>query len=154
METNDLGTRETSANRTTATENGPARWAGRVLTALPTLFLAFDVTMKLMRHPAVVEASTRLGMPVHLAPGIGTLLGLCLVAYLIPRTAPIGAVLLTGYLGGAIFAHVRIGDPLLSHTLFPIYIAAMLWGGLMLRDRRARALFARRPVEPAVPASV
>jgi hypothetical protein len=93
----------------------------------------------------VAEASARLGMPVDLAPGIGTLLGLCLIAYLVPRTAPIGAVLLTGYLGGAVFAHVRIGDPLFSHTLFPVYIGAMLWGGLLLRDGRMRVLFAGLP---------
>jgi hypothetical protein len=128
-------------------EANHTRWAGRILTALPTLLLVFDVVMKLVKHSSVAEASARLGMPFDLAPGIGALLGLCLAAYLVPRTAPIGAVLLTGYLGGAVFAHVRIGDPLFSHTLFPIYVAAMLWGGLMLRDARARVLFWGNPAE-------
>ena len=84
------------------------------------------------------------------APGattvpLGVLLGACLALYLVPRTAVLGAVLMTGYLGGAIATHLRIGDPLFSHTLFPIYIGAMLWGGLYLRDARVRAAVQRQP---------
>ncbi len=76
--------------------------------------------------------------------GIGVLLALCLLAYVIPRTAPLGAVLLTGYLGGAICAQVRVGNPLFTHVLFPFYVAAFVWGGLLLRDVPARALVAWR----------
>jgi hypothetical protein len=79
-------------------------------------------------------------MPAHLAMPIGFVLACCVALYVVRRTAVLGAVLLTGYLGGAVFAHVRIGDPLLTHVLFPIYVAAMLWGGLYLRDARVRAL--------------
>jgi ABC-type transport system involved in cytochrome c biogenesis permease component len=75
---------------------------------------------------------------------IGLILLVCVVVYLIPRTAVLGAVLLTGYLGGAVATHVRVGDPLLSHTFFPIYFAVLIWGGLYLRDRRVHAAIARR----------
>ena len=113
--------------------------AGRIVTALPVLFLAFDTAIKLVRIEPVVQSFRELGYPVSLARGIGLLELVCLLFYLVPRTAPIGAVLLTGYLGGAIATHVRIESPLLSHTLFPIYVGALLWLGLYLRDRRVRA---------------
>jgi hypothetical protein len=113
--------------------------AGRIVTALPVLFLAFDTAIKLVRIEPVVQSFRELGYPVSLARGIGLLELVCLSFYLVPRTAPIGAVLLTGYLGGAIATHVRIESPLLSHTLFPIYVGALLWLGLYLRDRRVRA---------------
>ena len=115
-------------------------WTGRILSAIPVLFLAFDGAIKLANLPAVAEASEKLGIPGHTLPGIGALLLCCVALYVIPRTAPLGAVLLTGYLGGAILVHVRVGDPLFSHTLFPIYVAAFLWGGLYLRDERVRRL--------------
>lgn len=120
----------------------PARIAGRIVTALPSLFLAFDVAIKLSGHPAVAEASERLGLPVALSPVLGTILAVCLALYLVPRTAVLGAVLLTGYLGGAISIHLRVGDPLLSHTLFPIWVGVFVWLGLFLRDARVRALVA------------
>jgi hypothetical protein len=115
-------------------------WSGRVITGLVVLFLAFDVSIKLFRSPMAVEGTVQLGYaPHHLLP-IG-LLGLgCLILYLIPRTALIGAVLWTGYLGGAIATHLRLDNPLFSHVLFPVYVAAMLWGGLYLRDPRVRAM--------------
>jgi hypothetical protein len=116
------------------------RWGGRVLTAVPVSFLLFDATIKVVGHPAVAEASERLGLPVHISPGIGILLLACLAIYLVPRTAALGAVLLTGYLGGAVLVHVRVGDPLFSHILFPVYVGAMLWIGLFLRDQRVRRL--------------
>ena len=119
-------------------------WPGRVLTALPVLFLAFDVTIKLMKIQPVVDSFTQLGIPVELARVIGTVELVCLVLYCIPRTAVLGAMLLTGYLGGAVLTHLRIGSPLLSHTLFPIYIGIMLWGALWLRDLRVRALIPLR----------
>jgi hypothetical protein len=120
-----------------------SRWAGRVVSGLAVAFLAFDVAIKLV-HPAFVsEASARIGWPDALTVPLGFLLAACLALYVIPRTAVIGAVLMTGYLGGAVATHLRIGDPLFSHTLFPIYVSAMLWGGLYLRDARVRAAVKR-----------
>jgi len=111
--------------------------AGRTLSAAAILFLLFDATIKLMVIPPVVEAFTRLGFPVDLARGIGALELACLLLYVIPRTAIPGAILLTGFLGGAVVTHVRVGDPLLSHALFPVYVGALLWGGLLFRGRLA-----------------
>jgi hypothetical protein len=91
-----------------------------------------------------MKAAEQIGYPAATMPPIGLILLTCVVVYLIPRTAVLGAVLLTGYLGGAVATHVRVGDPLLSHTLFPIYFAALVWGGLYLRDRRVHSLIARR----------
>lgn len=125
--------------RSTAT-TARSRWPGRVLTGLPVLFLAFDAIAKLANAHQVAEASQRLGLPVDVAPALGVVLLACLALYLVPRTAVLGAVLLTGYLGGAVAMHVRIGDPLASHVLFPVYVAILLWGGLYLRDARVRAL--------------
>ena len=132
---------ETASSATTTTRR---RWPGRVLTAIPALFLAFDVAIKFANPPMVAEASIKLGLPLELAPVLGVVLAACLALYLIPRTAPLGAVLLTGYLGGAILTHLRVGDPLISHTLFPIYVGAALWAGLYLRDARVRRLLAAR----------
>jgi hypothetical protein len=116
-----------------------SRWIGRVLTAISALFLAFDAAVKLV-HPAfVTEASSRIGFPDDLAGPLGVILLACLALYLVPRTAVLGATLLTGYLGGAVAIHARIADPLLSNTLFPVYVAVLLWGGLFLRDARVRA---------------
>lgn len=120
------------------------RWAARLLTGVPVLFLAFDVVIKLLDPPMVAEAVGKLGLPPHLSVGLGWLLAVCLALYLVPRTAPLGAVLLTGYLGGAVLAHLRVGDPWLTHTLFPIYVGALLWAGLYLRDDRVRRLIAVR----------
>jgi DoxX-like family len=117
-------------------------WTGRVLTAFAVLFLVFDLTIKLLHIVPVTESFARLGIPDHLALTIGALELFCLVVYLIPRTAVLGAILLTGFLGGAIMLHVRVGDPLFSHVLFPSYIGAMLWIGLYLRDSRLRTLLA------------
>lgn len=110
------------------------------LTGLVALFLTFDGVIKLIGIPPVVESFNQLGYPVSLAGTLGILQLACLALYLFPRTAPLGAVLLTGYLGGAISTHLRVGDPLFSHTLFPVYVAALVWGGLYLRDERVRAL--------------
>ncbi|HEV7239230.1 MAG TPA: DoxX family protein [Thermoanaerobaculia bacterium] len=119
-------------------------WTGRAITALPILFLLFDGIIKLINIPPVVESFTRLGYRTSIAMTIG-LIELALIAlYLFPRTAIAGAVLLTGFLGGAIATHLRVGDPLLTHTLFPVYIAAPLWGGLWLRDARLRVLFSTK----------
>jgi len=118
----------------------PRRWAGRVVSALPVAFLAFDSIIKLVEIGPVRESMTRLGYAAHLARAIGFLEICCLALYLIPRWSVAGATLLTGFLGAAVAAHVRIGDPLGSHVLFPIYVATMLWAGLWLRDARVRAL--------------
>lgn len=91
-----------------------------------------------------MEGTVRLGFPVSTVRPIGVIEVLCLIAYVFPPTVVLGAVVLTGCLGGAIATHVRLGDPLFSHVLFPVYVAALLWGGLWLRDRRARSLTAWR----------
>jgi hypothetical protein len=123
----------------TSTPSSSRVLAGRIVTALPVLFLAFDTVIKLVKIEPVVESFEQLGYPVSLSRGIGLLELVCLVFYLVPRTAPIGVVLLTGYLGGAVATHVRAESPLLSHVLFPIYVGTLLWLGLYLRDRRVRA---------------
>jgi hypothetical protein len=115
-----------------------AKWAGRTFTAIPVLFLTLDIAMKLLRVPAAVQGTTQLGYPEGMLLPLGIVEAVAMVLYLVPRTAVFGAVLWTGYLGGAVATHVRISDPLLSHTLFPVYVAAMLWLGLWLRDPRVR----------------
>jgi hypothetical protein len=104
------------------------------------LFLLFDSAIKLMVIDPVVESFGQLGYPVSVSVGIGLLELVCLVLYVIPRTSVLGAILLTGYLGGAVATHVRVGSPMLTHVLFPIYVAALVWGGLFLREARLRAL--------------
>ena len=118
-----------------------SQWIGRVLSGVAVLFLLFDASMKLLRVPAAVEGTTQLGYPAGVLVPLGIVQVVCLIAYLVPRTAIFGAVLWTGYLGGAIATHVRLGNPLLSHVLFPVYVALLLWGGLWLRDLRLRAMF-------------
>lgn len=117
---------------------------GRVLTALAALFLAVDTVVKLLRLAPAVEGTTALGYPASTVHWIGAIQLVCLVLYLIPRTSVLGAVLMTGYLGGAIATHVRIASPLLTHVLFPVYVAAVLWGGLYLREERLRELLPLR----------
>jgi len=111
-----------------------------VLTAIVALFLTFDTVLKVLKLAPAIDGTTALGYPADRVFPIGVIELVCLVLYLIPRTAVLGAILLTGYLGGAIATHVRIGSPLLSHTLFPIYVAVMIWGGLFLREPRLRDL--------------
>lgn len=123
------------------TTSKTSRISGRILSAIPILFLVFDAAIKLAQIAPVTEAMLHLGYPVQLAPVIGIIELICITLHLLPRTAIPGMLLLTGFLGGAVATHVRVGDPLLTHALFPIYIAAMLWGGLYLRDERLRALF-------------
>ena len=117
-----------------------ARWSGRVLTGIPVAFMLFDATIKFAHIPEVAEASLKLGWPTHLNPLLGVVILGCLALYLWPRTAALGATLLTGYLGGAVAIHLRVGDPLATHTLFPVYVGALFWAGLVLRDARVRAL--------------
>jgi hypothetical protein len=119
-------------------------WAGRILSALPALFLILDAIMKLAKPPFVVQGTIQVGYPENVIVPLGVVLLVCTILYLIPRTAILGAILLTGYLGGAVATHVRHGDPLFSHILFPVYIGVMLWGGIYLRDARLRALLPLR----------
>lgn len=116
------------------------RRTAHVLTTLAALFLTFDTVLKVLRLTPAVEGTKALGYPVDTVVLIGAIELVCLVLYLVPRTAVLGAVVMTGYLGGAVATHVRIGNPLLTHTLFPIYVATMLWAGVYLREPRLRAL--------------
>jgi hypothetical protein len=116
------------------------RLAGRILSGIALAFLTFDVAIKLIPNRMAIEGTTALGYQPHHVPIIGMLGLICLVLYAIPRTAPLGAVLWTGYLGGAIATHLRVDNPLFTHILFPTYVAALIWGGLYLRDARVRAL--------------
>ena len=118
--------------------------AGRVIGALPALFLLADGVGKLVKPAPVVEGTLQLGYQASVLVPLGIVLLACTILYAVPRTAVLGAILLTGYLGGAVATHVRVGDPLLTHTLFPIYFGVMLWGSLYLRDPRVRALLPLR----------
>jgi len=125
-------------------------WAGRIMSGLVILFLAFDGVFKFVKPapPPVVETMAHVGWSLSLAPVLGTVLLVCTALYAIPITSVLGAILLTGYLGGAIATHLRVGDPLFSHVLFPTYLGALLWGGLYLREPRLRALFPLRTPKP------
>jgi len=115
-------------------------WAGRIMSGLGAAFLLMDGVMKLFKPAVVRDTFSKLGYPESEIIGIGVLLLVCTALYLTPRTSILGAILLTGYLGGAVATHVRVGNPLFSHALFPTYIAALLWVGLYLREVRLRAL--------------
>ena len=119
--------------------NKSSLWAGRILSALPVLFLLLDGVMKLVKPAFVVEATVQLGYPESVIVALGVILIACTILYLIPRTAVLSAILLTGYLGGAVATHVRVGGPLFS-ILMPVILGVMLWGGLYLRDERVRSL--------------
>lgn len=116
-------------------------YTGYTLTVLSILFMLMDAVMKFTHAAPVIEANRQLEIPFSLVPAIGVIALVCLVLYAIPRTSVLGAILFTGYLGGAIAVHARVGNPVFSHTLFPIYIALLIWGGLWFRDRALRELF-------------
>ena len=120
----------------------PARWAGRILSGLVIVFLMFDGAIKLVPWPIVTETMEKMGYGSSdaLMRGLGAITIVCTLLYAIPPTSILGAILLTGYLGGAIASHVRIDSPLFTHTLFGLYLGLMLWGGLWLRDRKLRRL--------------
>jgi hypothetical protein len=120
------------------------RRMGLALTAFSGLFLLFDGVVHVLRITAVVDSFAALGYPVTAAVGIGILELLCLALYLVPRTSVLGAVLLTGYLGGAVSAQVRVDAPLFSTLLFPVYLGILIWGGLFLRDARLRSVLPLR----------
>ena len=115
-------------------------WAGRILTVLTGLFMLLDGVMKIVKPPQVLEANVRLAYPLSTLSGIGIVLIACTLIYLIPRTAILGAVLLTGYLGGAVASNVRAGSGWYE-TLFPMLFAALVWCSVELRDRRLWGLF-------------
>ena len=119
-------------------------WVGRALSGLVVIFLLLDAGIHVTVPQPVVDAMTHLGYPLASARAIGVVELACLLLYLIPAPAPIGAVLLTGLLGGAVAAHVRVGDPFFETYVFPVIIGALIWGGLALRDARVRALFFQR----------
>ncbi len=118
-------------------------WAGRIVSALVVLFLLFDGITKVMKVKPVLDASAQLGYPVGTIVGIGITLLVCTALYVIPRTAVLGAILLTGYLGGAVASQVRIANPMFD-TLFPIIFALLAWVGILLREERLRALIPLR----------
>ena len=126
----------------TATRTAPVvkttLWTGRIISTLVILFMAFDSIIKVLQLAPAMEATTLLGYPTSLVLMIGVIELLCLAVYVIPRTALLGAVLLTGYLGGAVASQVRAGVGLFP-IVFPFIMGALIWGGLLLRDDRLRA---------------
>ena len=119
---------------------------GWALSGLALLFLAMDATMKLLALPIVLEAGAQIGfVGAGLTRALGLILMACTLLYAFPRTSLLGAILLTGYLGGAVATHVRLGNPLLSHVLFGVYVGVIVWAGLVLREPRLRVLLLERP---------
>jgi uncharacterized membrane protein YphA (DoxX/SURF4 family) len=115
-------------------------WAGRILGALPVLLLVFSAVMKLIKPPVLVQGFQHFGLPISLARPLGILELACAIIYVIPRTAVLGAILITGYMGGAILTHLRLGEPWIAEVLVGVFA----WGGIFLRDRRVRALIPLR----------
>lgn len=127
-----------------------AVWTGRILSGFAVLFMLFDSITKIMKNPYVIKASANLGYPVSAIQIIGLILLACVVVYVIPRTSIIGAVLLTGYLGGAVATNLRIGAPVFSNILFPVYFGIVVWAGLYLRTPGVRAMFSLKPDRPNI----
>jgi hypothetical protein len=114
---------------------------GWALSGLAILFLVMDATAKLLALPVVVESGAALGLPgVSMARALGMVLMACAIHYATPRTAVVGAILVTGYLGGAVATHVRVGNPLFTHVLFGVYVGVIVWAGIYLREPRLRVL--------------
>lgn len=130
----------------TAPVSKKIHWAGRIISALPVLFLLMDGVMKLFKPAVVVETTVKLGYQDAVIVPLGIVLLTCTVLYAIPRTSVLGAILLTGYLGGAVATHVRVGEGLFPIS-FPIIFGVLIWGGLFLRDTRLRALLPLRKGE-------
>lgn len=115
-------------------------WTGRILSWLAAAFLLFDAALKFAKPAPVAEAFVRTGWPLELSVPVGAILLTSTVLYLVPRTAVLGAILLTGYLGGAVATNLRLEEPLFTHTLFPVYFGLVIWIGLWLRDQGIREL--------------
>jgi hypothetical protein len=130
----------TDADALTNSIPGKRPWAGIIISGLPVLFLLFDALLKFVRPEQVVQGTVELGYPESVILPLGFVLLISTLLYVIPKTSVLGAILLTGYLGGAVATHVRIGNPLFTHILFPVYVGVLLWLGLYLRDTRLRAL--------------
>lgn len=128
----------------TGETSNAALWTGRIMSGLVIAFMLLDGAMKLVPLDVVVTTSEQMGIPGSLARTLGVIGLICTVLYAVPRTSVLGAVLLTGYLGGAIASHLRLGDPIFTHTLFGLYLGLLAWGGLYLRDARLRALIPLR----------
>ncbi len=128
-----------------ADHSAAARWFGRIATTIVLLFAVMDFATKLALAKPSVDGTIQLGYQLHHVQLIGALALVCTILYVIPRTAVLGAVLWTAYLGGAVASNVRIDAPLFTHTLFPVYYAALLWAALYVRDPRVRAMLAPRP---------
>lgn len=131
------GLRQTSTSTAVSSKR---LWAGRILNGLTVLFLLFDSGIKIFNLAPAVQGTVGLGYAASAVVPIGIVLLLCTLLYVVPRTAILGALLLTGYLGGAVASQVRVGNPLFSHVLFPVYFAILIWAGLYLREPRLRAL--------------
>jgi hypothetical protein len=126
-----------------AVTSGGRKWAAYIMSGLPALFLLWDAVTKLLKPAFVVKATVDLGYPESTIVGIGVALLVSTVLYLVPRTAVLGAILLTGYLGGAVASQVRV-QAVVFNSVFPVIVATLLWGGLWLRDRRLRELLPLR----------
>jgi hypothetical protein len=134
---------EASTNGMAAARSSSAGlWIGRVLSGLAVAFLVMDGVMKLIQPQVVIDATRQIGWPTDATTlaVLGIILLVSTALYVMPRTAVLGAILLTGYFGGAVASHARLGDPLLTHDLFGVYLGLFVWGGLWLRDARVRAL--------------
>ena len=114
-------------------------WTGVVMSVIPSLMLLMASVMSLSKSAQALQGMAQFGYPENVVTAIGAACLASTVLYIIPRTAVLGAILLTGYLGGAIASHLRIGSPLFSHILFGLYLGLMVWGGLWLRDKSLRA---------------
>jgi hypothetical protein len=136
----------TITESTTAPASRAARLLGRILSGLVIAFLLFDAAIKLVPLAVVTETMDRMGYgsSENLARSLGLITIVCTVLYSVPPTSILGAILLTGYLGGAIASHVRIGSPLFTHTMFGLYLGLMVWGGLWLRDKNLQSLISFR----------
>ena len=132
---------------TQSTTSKKMLWTGRIVSALVTVLMLFDASLKILRVPAVVEGTMKVGYPVNAVLPIGIVLLVCVVLYAIPRTSILGAILLTGYLGGAVATNVRISSPVLSYDLVPVYVGVLAWGGLFLRDDLLRQLIPLRSLD-------
>ena len=115
-------------------------WTGRILSGLVIAFLLMDAIMKFVIPPAVVKGMADSGWPLHFSVTLGAILMSCIILYAIPRTSVLGAILLTGYLGGAVASNLRLELPLFTHVLFPVYVGVLAWGGLFFRDSNLREL--------------
>ena len=133
-----------AADVTTLPETTKRPWAGIIVSALPALFLLMDAAGKFAKPAAVVDGTVGLGYQESVILPLGIVLLVCTILYIIPKTSVLGAILLTGYLGGAVATHVRIANPLFTHQLFPVYLGVLIWLGLWLRDTRVRSLLPLR----------